>query len=451
MRYLFVFFVVSFCFNSLCQYPDWVPLELRNKVFCGDLKTSGKDLYGNSAYITIPYEIYVTEDGVQMRMNPREQFGEDKWGETIKVGYEYGTIQEDERDYQKRIKLDLSSKNESSDSPVYPDYELVSVQFNVCTYKDGTTLSRDELRRFKMYKNNRPLPSKIACCIKVPYYTSTCGSGSDNYVRRNICRNIKTKKDILKEQTDLKQIESLLNAKKIKEAASYYKLNDIDNNQIKYKIIDNLKSLVNSEKSEVTGKSSITDFIQDSENKKILKEIFNAPGDYDIDFDQDGNSVNYDGLKLQSIHLAKEKVYGFEVPINSNIKIKISKKAKLIKEAFVFGMKAGKKAAFFDPKTEEFLKFNKGWSNKQNVTSLKFGGIEGKDCSEYANCVDAYYDKSYPKNRAVRFLKYTESYYANDIMLFEKNTSKADYYDNGVKINRKCFDENQKEVQCSEN
>jgi hypothetical protein len=432
MRYLFVFFVVSFSFNSLCQYPDWVPSELRNKVFCGDLKTSGKDLYGNSTYITIPYEIYVTEDGVQMRMNPREQFGEDKWGETIKVRYEYGTIQEDERDYQKRIKLDLSSKNESSDSPVYPDYELVSVQFNVCTYKDGMTLSRDELRRFKMYKNNRPLPSNIACCIKVPYYTSTCGSGRDNYVGRNVCRKIKTKKDILKEQTDLKQIESLLNAKKTKEAASYYKLNDVDNNQIKYKIIDNLKSLVNSEKSEVTGKSSITDFIQDSENKKILKEVFNVPGVYDIDFDQDGNSINYDGLKLALEDIPKARLYDFWVPINSNIKIEITKKTKILSETYSMGKKAFKKYSYFDPNTEQFLTFRKGFNspNKRDYAYLSTGEKYIAEQREKGmNVQRKKLNENYPKTRIVRFTELIESFYANDILINAENTNKSVSYD----------------------
>jgi hypothetical protein len=411
MKKIFVLLILLNYLDCFAQYPDWVPLELRNKVFCGDLETSTKMLQGHTAYIKIPYEIYITEDGVQIRMNPGEKFGRNEWGQTIIVGYKYFSITEEPSEYRKKIKLDLSSRNEASDSPLYPDYQLTNVQFNISTYVEGTPLTTDELRKFRNYKNNRPFPSSMTFCIKVPHYDETCGGAQANYIRANSCRKLNTKAELQNAQN---QIQNLLAENKYNEAAAYYTTNGINDENLKDMIKSKLISVNNSERVEITLKSVINDFITSS-NQTIEKK-FQESGMFLVEFDQNGLSTNYEGLRLKPEQIPTKKIEGFEIPLKSIISLSIKKVLETEQEYFEVGIKYSNKVVFFNRETEMFITSQKGYKQMQkdkNIVLLSTDKNYVK--SSYPRVCEEKFNREFEKNRIDKIVVIKETTFVNEI------------------------------------
>jgi hypothetical protein len=189
---------------SLSQYPSWFPNEFKNKVFCGEFDTWGKMIGGTTSFITVPYEISISEDGIQIRMNPGSQFGRDEWGETIKVKFNTSSVwQSPEFSFWKRYIIDLSSSNETKDSPLHPMYDLEALTISVSNY-NNQPLTRDQQRNFDAY----PVRSSwIEFSVNVPYYESS-GPGKGTWPKATVCGTIKTKKEI----TDEKLVQQKLAA-----------------------------------------------------------------------------------------------------------------------------------------------------------------------------------------------------------------------------------------------
>lgn len=329
------------------QYPKWMPNELKNKKFCGKLKTKGK-LYGSTSYIEIPYEVLISETGVQIRMNPGDKFDRNEWGETIKVKYDYGTITEDEEEFCKRIKLSLNSNNESTDSPVFPKYEVTSIQFNLCTYNPAIPLTIDQKRRFANYKNGLPLPSDLTFCIKIPHYDSECGMARDNYVGSNVCDYIKTAKEIQEEEKERLKIEnqkkgqdkftalkidSLLTLNSIENAALSYDQLNFPNLELKNKIQQLLEAKHEKDTIILDEKTTLTYISYHTKTKE--SQLLNlGEGVLEIKFNVFGNPTNAIipniGTAESNVNIPSIKVGSFEIKQNSKMTLNVTRRDSIL-------------------------------------------------------------------------------------------------------------------------
>jgi hypothetical protein len=209
MKRLITLGVLILSANCFGQYPKWMPTELMNKSFCGEFNVTGKLLQGNMVFMDVPYELSVTEDGVQVKINPGAKFGRNEWGETIKVGYKTSKIIVKEDQYRTYYKIDLTSSNEKEDSPVFPKYTLNSLEFQISNY-DGHELNREEQRKFAWgwYSDNgKPAGHSIDFSISVPSYES--GGPGATFKKATVCKTFKTKKEIAedKKQAEIREKE----------------------------------------------------------------------------------------------------------------------------------------------------------------------------------------------------------------------------------------------------
>ena len=201
MKRILLLFVISTSLFASGQYPTWMTDEFKNKVFCGEFQTSGSMYGGPTSWIKIPYELSISETGIQLRFNPGEKFGRDEWGETIKLNY--NTTNVIKRRFENAYIIDLSLNNETEDSPVTPKYELLKLVLNVSTY-DGHELSREEQRECAIYVDKRPLGSNIDFHVSVPYYQA---NGARVFTAKaTVCKTLKTKSELAKEAAELEKI-----------------------------------------------------------------------------------------------------------------------------------------------------------------------------------------------------------------------------------------------------
>lgn len=225
MKNILLLFAISSALFAFGQYPSWLTDEFKNKVFCGEFETSGTMIGGSKTWIKIPYELTVSENGVQLRINPGEKFGRDEWGETIKL--KYNIVSEVKRTFVTAYELELTSANETADSPITPKYNLQKMVFNVLTY-DGHELSRDEQREVAMYDDKRALWSSIDFRVSVPYYeangrrvfiptATVCKTLMTKTEQENLAKEQARQKEVQK-QTTYELVQSNLKEKKVKEA-----------------------------------------------------------------------------------------------------------------------------------------------------------------------------------------------------------------------------------------
>jgi hypothetical protein len=66
----------------LGQLPKEFPDKWKNKVICGEIKTTGKMISGSMAFLTFPYKLTVSDAGIYAEYNLDEKFGRDDWGQT---------------------------------------------------------------------------------------------------------------------------------------------------------------------------------------------------------------------------------------------------------------------------------------------------------------------------------------------------------------------------------
>jgi hypothetical protein len=228
---------------SFSQYPSWFPNEFKNKIFCGEFDCSGTYL-GRTNYNTVPYKLHISESGIFVEINPGDKFGRSEWGQTIKLKYNYKEVRSDNNIpvYRKTYEIDLSSSNESEDSPIHPKYRLKYLNITADTY-NGQKLSRDAERSFvrKFFGI-----SHIGFSVIVPYYGSG-GPAIGTWKDAKVCGVLKTNKQIKKEEAERKQllraqelqrakIREFINNNKISEAAEYYSNSKIKDDVIKSEI-----------------------------------------------------------------------------------------------------------------------------------------------------------------------------------------------------------------------
>ena len=190
-------FLIIFCFSGFLfsQFPSWMPKEFRNKVFCGVEKNVSGEMRNIGTYsCDVEYEMIVAEGGFQVKFNPGVRFGENRWGETIKV--KYNTIKVGKTRYGIDYSINLNSTNETDDSPLKPTYELKVLYFHISTYDGSKPTSRDEIRNWI-----EPSPTHFSCEVLVPYHSDTYFSSDDSHE----CRKLKSAEDILVEKLEIER------------------------------------------------------------------------------------------------------------------------------------------------------------------------------------------------------------------------------------------------------
>jgi hypothetical protein len=74
----------QFCYGQKeVVFPAEFPSESIGKKYCGTISTTGKMIGGYTAFLDLPFEMFVSKDlGVYARINPGDQFGRNEWGST---------------------------------------------------------------------------------------------------------------------------------------------------------------------------------------------------------------------------------------------------------------------------------------------------------------------------------------------------------------------------------
>jgi hypothetical protein len=148
--------LIGFGLNSQSiVYPKEFPRNLIGNKFCGTASTTGSMYGGSTAYLDLPFELYISKDeGIYVRYNPREKFGEYDWGTTQKItsfklyksvptSDRYGNVLGITYYYQVPMSLSKHAINEISvydfyGSELAPPARSISVEINVPSYKNAT-------------------------------------------------------------------------------------------------------------------------------------------------------------------------------------------------------------------------------------------------------------------------------------------------------------------------
>ena len=203
---------------SFSQYPSWFPNEFKNKILCGS--KYNYDTRGNDSY-----KLYVSEDGFQLTINGKK---------SIKINYK--TIKISENDLWKNFEFDLRSSNETKDSPYDPKIKLKKISIEVPTdfyyslKKRKNNLTRDEHRQYyktiEWAEKRGSLESHYFFNADIigKYFTTNI---YEAVYKRDICGNLKTKAEILKEEK-VKRKEELEKEERIKKEITTLNKNIVD-------------------------------------------------------------------------------------------------------------------------------------------------------------------------------------------------------------------------------
>ena len=77
-------FLFQVCYGQKeVVFPAEFPSELIGKKLCGTMSTTGKMMNGYTAFLDVPFELFVSKDfGIYARYNPGDKFGRNEWGST---------------------------------------------------------------------------------------------------------------------------------------------------------------------------------------------------------------------------------------------------------------------------------------------------------------------------------------------------------------------------------
>ena len=76
--------IFQFCYGQKeVVFPQEFPSDLIGKKLCGTMSTTGKMMNGYTAFLDVPFELFVSKDfGIYARYNPGDKFGRNEWGST---------------------------------------------------------------------------------------------------------------------------------------------------------------------------------------------------------------------------------------------------------------------------------------------------------------------------------------------------------------------------------
>jgi hypothetical protein len=197
--FLILLSLTKICLASNAQaviFPKEFPKNIIGKKFCGTASTTGNMYGGSKAFLDIPFELFVSkDDGVYVRYNPREKFGEYDWGTTQKI-----------------TSFKLYKTTSTTDN--YGNVLGVTYYYQVPLSINKHAIN--EISVYDFYGTELAPPSKqLVVNINVPSYKNA--SINTNYRTVSVCGTIKTAEEIKKEAeaVEIMRIES--EEKKVKQ------------------------------------------------------------------------------------------------------------------------------------------------------------------------------------------------------------------------------------------
>ena len=387
---------------SFSQYPSWFPNEFKNKILCGS--KYNYDTRGNDSY-----KLYVSEDGFQLTINGKK---------SIKINYK--TIKISENKLWKNFRFDLRSSNETKDSPYDPKIKLhhlsieVPTDFYYSLKKRKNNLTRDEHREYyktiEWAEKRGSLESHFYFKADIigKYFTTNI---FEEVYKRDICGNLKTKAEILKEENEKKRIlkqqklqsikiREFINNNKISEAAEYYSNSSITDEISKSEI----QKVLDDYYADKTGKYDIRylgKFI--NANKDYLNTL--NDGNYTFKFKNNGLQVGNatDELKLTQISdIPYQSVFDFKVYLKFEINVDIkTNNPSLIETKYYSNVN---KPIFINKNDSFFFKTKSGLPQ---ISSSEF-----------------VFDENIPKNTIKISKTYMVKKYANELLISDEKINK---------------------------
>jgi hypothetical protein len=327
---IFVLVSEEVSFSQLI-FTNEFPVELMNKVYCGNASTTGKMFGGTTAFLDFPFKLTVSEvDGIFVEYNIGEQFGRNQWGTTQKIkkltlwrkepAYDqYGDI----RGYTYRYKV--------YDDRVDSDYHKIS-GINVWSSPKNTSLN-------VIVSTGTYEPADISTGYTT---TNICGTlltyeESKKIENQKFQEELRLKKE--KEQQDQQtsqKIEEYLNQKNVDKAAEMYATLNYSNNAIRTKIHTALNE-------KYVGLQVNNNDIEMSKNfTRLNVDALSSlqPGIYKVIISKKGEAriENENDLKLEFDDLYKLKshnISGFEIATAVNVfDLNIKKTTQLVSTSY---------------------------------------------------------------------------------------------------------------------
>jgi hypothetical protein len=223
--FIFLINLVSYAQKEVI-FPKEFPSELIGKKLCGSVSTTGKMLNGQKAFLTIPVELYITnEEGIYARYNQREQFGEDDWGSTQKItNFELYKTVDNKDQYGDVIGKEYHYKCPGYD--VNSNHNIAS--FYIYDFFGSNTMSPRKSVYFKVFVKS--------------YESATIAS---NNPKISVCETFKTREEINAENENIiKKINESISIGNIDQALLDYKKLLIPNSSVKTSIQNALNSII---------------------------------------------------------------------------------------------------------------------------------------------------------------------------------------------------------------
>jgi len=154
-------FLFQFCYGQKeVVFPPEFPSDLIGKKLCGTISTTGKSMQGYTAFLDVPFELFVSKDfGIYARYNPGDKFGQDKWGSTPIISSFVLWKTSDSKDkygdligrtyYYKTPSYDVSSKHNIESFSIYnffgsdknPPSKSINLHVFIPSYESGSISS----------------------------------------------------------------------------------------------------------------------------------------------------------------------------------------------------------------------------------------------------------------------------------------------------------------------
>lgn len=453
-------FYSPFSFGQTVVYPKEFPADLIGTKLCGTASTQGKMYGGSTAFIDVPFEVYISKDeGIYVNYNPRQKFGEDEWGTTQKIksfklykseptNDRYGNLLGTTYYYQVPSTTDKHCINEISVYDFYksdiaeakrvliikirvPSYDEATISSNfksvsVCgTLKTADDIKNEEANKLKADKLSYSGIDKLVNSAKwsdaeVSINALNFPSSYPKYstVTEKLALMKKEQEALLKKQQALEdsllsvRINSKLQLQDLDSATLLFNKLHVTDLPLRTTIEKALLEKYSNEVKTVDG-TVVAAFINDNKTKLLTLE----PTTLKITMNQDGT---FEGITsdyiTKSIIPEYKTINGFKVPIPKSFWIKISTGTPLVVE--------NSRKIFIDTYKEVLMKNN----GKVYIANFFNRSIFHQPLSYYNPDQQKEYVKLHPE---LNGLKISEGNYA----VIE--TSRTEYFANGASLGNK--------------
>jgi hypothetical protein len=306
-------------------YPNEFPKNLIGKKLCGQISTTGKMFGGSTAFLDLPVEIYISKDiGIYARYNPREQFHENKWGETQKIDI-----------------FNLWKTIPRTDQ--YGDLIGIEYHYKVpqCDWINNSNHCISALSVYDFYGSQDVAAGKfLSISVSVPSYEAA--HIYTGYKNISICGQLKTQLELQKEKEELLKIEnqkkeqdkftalkidSLLSLNLPEDAAMCYEKLNFPSFESKNKI-QSLLEIKHKNDTASLDKETVLNYINYQIKTKNTQLLKLGEGEHEIIFNTMGKATNVDlpniGIFESNANIPSIKVGSFEIKQHSRMALKIT-------------------------------------------------------------------------------------------------------------------------------